>query len=340
MSKKAMTPSVIFYKRVIAATLAFIILALTVLAIVFGVRLHRTNKALREAEDKLEEIELAELQKRAAEEAERLRNTIPPEQEKPEGERSALEILADNTLIAHALGSVDGVEGLNCLEGFYERYQAGVRVFEADLRMTSDGAVVLRHDWNGGLQEDVDPMHIPTLDEFLSKQIMGQYTPLSFHDLLLIMAQHPDICIITDTKFTDAESVTAQFHAMVDEAHKLGLSYLFDRIVVQVYSPDHFAVVDGVYHFPHYIYTLYQEQFGQTENAFRNKAIFCQDNGIMGIALWDYWWDPDYAPIADWRNIKVFAHTVNDADAARRLLRSGIRGIYTDTLTPADLEVS
>ena len=171
MSKSTMTPSVIFYKRMIAATLAFIILTLTILVVVFGVRLHRTNKALREAEDKLQEIELAELQKRAAEEAERLRNAIPPEQEKPEGERNAEEILADNTIIAHALGSVDGVEGLNCLEGFYEHYRAGVRVFEADLRMTADGAVVLRHDWNGGLQEDVDPMHIPTLDEFLSKLV-------------------------------------------------------------------------------------------------------------------------------------------------------------------------
>ena len=28
---------------------------------------------------------------------------------------------------------------------------------------------------------------------------------MSFRDLLLLMEEYPDICIITDTKFTDAE---------------------------------------------------------------------------------------------------------------------------------------
>ena len=338
MAKTTVSRSVIFYKRMIEATLAVIILALAGLSTFFGVRLRRTRAALSETEDKLFAFEMAEMQRRAEEEARRLQNVIPPEQEKPAGEKNATEILADNRIIAHALGTVDGLEGLNCLEGFYEHYNAGVRVFEADLRMTADGAIVLRHDWIGGLLDGVDPTHIPTLDEFLAKPILEKYTPLSFHDLLLLMAQYPDICVITDTKFTDAEAVTAQFRAMLDEAHKLGVTYLFDRIVIQVYSPDHFTVVDGVNRFPHYIYTLYQESFGRTEDAFRNKAVYCEENGIMGVALWDYWWDADYAPIADWRHIKVFAHTVNDADEARQLLRSGISGVYSDTLLPADLE--
>ena len=338
MAKKTVSRSVIFYKRMIAATLAVIILALAGLSITLGVGLRRARAALAEAEEKLFDLEMAEMQRRAEEEAARLQDVIPPDQEKPAGETNATEILADSSIIAHALGAIDGIEGLNCLEGFYEHYSAGVRVFEADLRMTADGYVVLRHDWIGGLQDGVDPMHIPTLDEFLSKPILEKYTPLSFHDLLLLMAQYPDICIVTDTKFTDAEAVTAQFRAMLDEAHKLGVTYLFDRIVVQVYSPDHFVVVDGLYHFPHYIYTLYQENFGRTEDAFRNKAVYCEENGIMGIALWDYWWDEDYAPIADWRHIKIFTHTVNDAGAARRLLRSGVSGVYSDILVPADLE--
>mgnify|MGYP002508112244 CR=1 FL=1 len=33
---------------------------------------------------------------------------------------------------------------LNCLEGFLTQYEAGVRVFEADLRLTRDCQVVLR----------------------------------------------------------------------------------------------------------------------------------------------------------------------------------------------------
>ena len=338
MAKKPVSRSVLYYKRMIALTLTLVLLALTALSIVLGVQLYAASTALSDAEDTVFRYEIAEMQRRAEEEAERLRNAIPPEQPKPDGEQSATEILASNPIVAHALGTVDGVEGLNCLEGFKAYYDKGVRVFEVDLRMTSDGCVVLRHDWIGNVQDGVDQTHIPTLDEFLSKPILDKYTPLSFHDLLLLMAQYPDICVITDTKFMDAEPVTVQFHAMLEEAHKLGMTYLFDRMVIQIYSPEHFRVVDGLYHFPHYIYTLYQEEFGQTEEAFRRKAVFCEENGIMGVALWDEWWDPDYFPIADWRHIKVFVHTVNSPSTAQRLLRGGVTGVYSDTLLPASLE--
>ena len=338
MAKKSVSRSVLYYKRMIALILALIILALAALSVFLGVRLRAARAALSEAEDEVFRYDMEALQRRAEEEAERLNNAVPPEQAKPEGERNATEILATNPLVAHALGTADGVEGLNCLEGFKACYDSGVRVFEADLRMTSDGRVVLRHDWIGHLPDGVDQTHIPTLEEFLAKPILGKYTPLSFHDLLLLMAQYPDICVITDTKFMDAEPVTEQFRAMLDEARKLGMSYLFDRMAIQVYSPEHFIIVDGLYHFPHYIYTLYQENFGQSEEAFRRKAAFCEESGIMGIALWQEWWDADYLPIADWRHIKVFIHTVNSPDEARRLLRGGVSGIYSDTLVPADLE--
>lgn len=338
MARKPISHSVLYYKRMIALTLLLILLALTALSIVLGVRLRAARAALSEAEDEVLRYDMEEMQRRAEEEAERLKNAVPPEQAKPKGERSAPEILATNHIVAHALGAVDGVESLNCLEGFKAAYDDGVRVFEVDLRMTSDGYVVLRHDWLGNLQDGIDTTHIPTLDEFFTKPILGKYTPLSFRDLLLLMAQYPDICVITDTKFTDAEPVTEQFLSMLDDARGLGMSYLFDRMVIQVYSPEHFTVVDGVYHFPHYIYTLYQESFGQNEDAFRRKAVFCEENGIMGITLEQGRWDEDYLPIANWRGVKVFVHTVNSASEARRLLRGGVTGVYSDFLIPADVE--
>ncbi len=338
MVKKTVSKSVLYYKRLIAVVLALILLVLTTTVIVLGVRLHGVNAELKEAQDKLSEYESTELERLAQEEAERQRDAVPPEQAKPAGELSAPEILANQQLVAHALGSVDSVEGLNCLEGFLEHYKAGVRVFEADLRMTSDGQVVLRHDWRAEMQEGVDEAHIPTLEEFLAKPVLGRYTPLSFRGLLLLMAQYPDVCVITDTKLTDAETVTMQFRAMVDDARALGLSYLFDRMVIQVYSPAHHSVVDAVHHFPYYIYTLYQESFGGDEDAFRSKAVYCQENGILGITISDDRWDSDYLPIASWRELKVFVHTVNDESRVRRLLQDGVSGVYTDFLDPGDLE--
>lgn len=335
--RETTNPEVLFFKRLIAATLALIILTLLTLSIVFGVRLLIVSDRLDAASARLEVLETAELERQAAEEAERLKNALQPERAKPAGEKSATEILANTRVIAHALGTVDGIEGLNCLEGFLEHYAQGVRVFEADFRMTSDGYVVLRHDWTGGLQADIRTTAIPTREEFLAAPILGKYTPLSFQDLLQLMVEYPDICIITDTKFVEAEEVTLQFQSMINEAHKLGLSYLFDRIAVQVYSVSHYTIVNSLYHFPHYIYTLYQESFAETENAFREKVVFCEQNGIEGLTLWDYWWDPDYRIIADWHNVKIYAHTVNDPDTARRLINSGVSAVYTDKLESVNL---
>ena len=337
MASRPVNPEVLFFKRLIAATLALIILVLLTLSIVFGVRLLRTNDVLDDTRARLEELELAEMERLAAEEAERLKNALRPERAKPVGEASASEILANTRIVAHAFGTVDGVEGLNCLEGFQQHYAAGVRVFETDLRMTSDGYVVLRHDWTGGLQQDICTTAIPTREEFLAAPILGKYTPLSFQDLLLLMVEYPDVCIITDTKFLEAEEVTLQFQSMLYDARKLGLTYLFDRFFIQVYSVSHYTIVNNLYHFPHYIYTLYQDSYSETTDAFREKILFCEQNGIEGLTLWDYWWHSDYATIADWHHVNVYAHTVNDAEKAKRLINSGVSAVYTDALAPADL---
>lgn len=258
--------------------------------------------------------------------------------EPPEGERSAPEILAEAQIIAHGMGAMEGVATLNCLEGFQQQYERGVRVFEADLRLTSDLQVVLRHDWRAGWQAGISETQIPSLTAFLNRPILERYTPLSFRDLLLLMEEYPDICVITDSKFTDAEIVTLQFEAMLEDARELGLSYLFDRMIIQVYSELMYKVVDNIHPFPHYIYTLYAEGFGRTEEAFREIAAFCEESGILGVTMWDYWWDESYLPIAQEYGLRVFAHTVNDPQEALALLESGVNAVYTDTLAPGSLE--
>lgn len=259
------------------------------------------------------------------------------EREAPEGELTALEILSGAQIIAHGMGSLDGETTLNCLEGFRDRYDRGVRVFEVDLRLTSDQKVVLRHDWRAGWQAGVSETSIPTVDEFLDKPILKKYTPLSFKDLLYLMQDYPDICVVTDTKFTDAEIVKLQFEAMLQDARDLGLSYLLDRMIIQVYSPLMFQVVDSLHHFPYYIYTLYSDGFSRTEEDFRERADFCRENKILGITMWDYWWREEFTPIAGEYGLRLYTHTVNDPEEAAALLEAGVGAVYTDELVPGDL---
>lgn len=260
------------------------------------------------------------------------------EKQKPEGELTGPEILAREQVITHGLGAVGQRTVLNCLEGFQAMYEQGVRVFEADLRLTSDQQVVLRHDWRKGWQRGIRETSIPTLEEFLQAPILGKYTPLSFKDLLLLMEEYPDVCIVTDSKFMEAEFVRLQFDAMAADAAELGLSYLLDRFVVQIYSPLMFQVADSVHHFAGYIYTLYLEGFDGTEDTFRRKAAFCAENGILGITIDQALWNSVYGDIAAEYGLTVYTHTVNELERARQLLEDGVSGVYTDRLTPGDFE--
>lgn len=324
MKKNSYIGSVRFFKHLYLMLLMLLIVVPSIVAISKSI-------ALSKAQRELDALRQTVLSPESV--------TIEPKSA-PKGEKSAPEILASQRVIAHGLGAVDSKAVLNCLEGFEQNYAAGVRVFEADLRMTSDAHVVLRHDWRAGIQEGVSETNIPTLEEFLAKPIDGKYTPLSFRSLLYLMEQYPDICIITDTKFIDEEEVTRQFSAMLHDAYDTGLTYLFGRMIVQVYTPMMFTVADNVYHFPHYILTLYKSDFDGTEDSFRRQVTFCQENGIMGITMSDHWWTddmPDYYPIASRCGIRIFVHTVDDAEKANSLIASGVSGVYTDTLLPSDI---
>ena len=271
-------------------------------------------------------------------EAQTAENPEVREKEKPEGELSAPEILSGVRVIAHGMGTVDGLATLNCLEGFQQQYAAGVRVFEADLRLTRDGKVVLRHDWwHYEWQDGINWANIPTREKFLSEKILKKYTPLSFRDLLLLMEQYPDICIITDTKFTDSDVFTIQFDAMLADARELGLTYLFDRIAVQIYNTNMLSALNNIYRFPHYIYTLYQDDFNRTESALRDRAAFCAQWGIEGITMESSLYKSAYGDIAREYGVRIYVHTVNDKEKARALLESGVDAVYTDILTPGDL---
>ena len=238
-------------------------------------------------------------------------------------------------LVAHAVGSDEDRSCIPAEEIFRENYQRGYRVFECDILLTADGVPVLRHDWLEGMQEGISPEHIPTAEEFLSTPIYGQYTPLSFADLLQLMAEYPDIYVITDTKSGDDDLVRAQFSAMTAAAEELGLQRLLSRLIVQLYTPEMQDVVEEIYPFSHYMLTLYETGFAGDTEEFAEYAQACAQRGIGHIVMWHYLFCPDFLPIMEEYGIQVYVHTVNDAGTAADLLAAGVSGIYSDRIDPS-----
>jgi len=241
-------------------------------------------------------------------------------------------------LVAHAVGSTETISCVPSLETFTANYALGYRLFECDFQETSDGHVVLRHDWSAGVQAGIDPQHVPTLAEFLATPLYGEYTPLSFSDLLSLMERYPDCYIITDSKSTDDASVARQFTAMVETARAAGKEHLLSRFVVQLYSLAMHDTVAAVYPFSHYMLTLYQTGFDGSAQSFASFAGNCAEKGIRHIVMWHYLYREEFRPIMDAYNISVYVHTVNDTAAAASFIDRGVSGVYSDRIRPEALE--
>lgn len=253
-------------------------------------------------------------------------------------EDSGPAILQDSDYIAHALGLASTqdrfAEPINCLEGFQTSYENGTRVFEADFRFTRDGHVILRHDWWHDLQDGIGWSKVPDLETFLSTKYHGGYTPLSFKDLLKLMDEHPDVALVTDTKFTDSDVFFLQFDAMMEDTKELGLEHVWDRIIVQCYSANMHTALSRAYpEIKHYIYTMYQDGwFDQKESTFEEKCKVWYDKGAIGITMDATVWHPEFKAISDKYDLMVFVHTVNDASKAAKYMEQGVDAIYTDYL--------
>ncbi len=241
----------------------------------------------------------------------------------------------DYVLISHGVGAINGRTRVAAEESFLYNYRLGYRVFECDFVLTSDGYAVLRHDWLGGMQAGIDEAHIPTREQFSATPILGQYTPLTFGDLLDLMIHYPDIWIITDSKDTDDASVTALFTALVNKANAIGRPDLLSRMVVQLYTPEMYHTVEAVHHFGHYMLTLYQTEFYGEADILERYVREAAALGIHDIVMWSFLYDESFLPILEAYGSRVYVHTLSDPAAAQKLLDRGVYGIYADGIDPA-----
>lgn len=239
-------------------------------------------------------------------------------------------------LIGHAFGIIDGIDYTNSLEAFYAAYNRGVRIFEVDLQMTSDGKLVLIHDWEL-FQKYYGEKIIPTEKVFLETKIFGKYTPLSFEDLFKIMRQYPDIFIVTDSKYLEQDIIKKQFEEIIRISNEKGFKEELDRIIVQIYNENMYKVLNEVYEFKNIIFTLYQRWDGKSLNEFEKICMWCDSNQINQITIWNYLFNKKVYSIAQKYNIDIYVHTENNIKNAKKFLGRGVKGIYTDIISKTDL---
>ena len=268
----------------------------------------------------------------------------PPEEDPPEPEaepESKPEPEAPRTdwwtipVIAHALGTVDGRRETNSLDAFLESYEAGHRVFEVDLQLTSDGHLIARHDWEQISYYNLEQKFAGVMDRetFLHTPVCYFYTPLDVDGLVALLQDYPDAYLVTDSKDTGEETVRAQIRELARAIEAAGDPDLWERIIVQIYHEDMYAWVSEEAPVTNWIFTLYQIVTPDYEEI----GTFCRDHDIPVVTISAERLTEEHVRILHSYDRRIYVHTVNRLRSMEEL-SWGADGFYSDYVSPGELE--
>lgn len=258
-------------------------------------------------------------------------------QEEPE-EKPAEPVRADWYTIpvfAHAMGTVDGRAATNSLDAFMEGYEAGQRVFEVDLQLTSDGHLIARHDWDQNSYYNSEQVFADVMDweTFMNTPICFFYSPVDIEGLVELMQTYPDVYFVTDSKDTDEETVRAQTREIARAIREAGDPSLWEQVIVQIYHEDMYAWVSEEAPVTNWIFTLYQIVTPDYDEI----GAFCQEHGIPVVTINTERLKKEYVEILHSYDRLIYIHTVNRLRAVLEL-SWGADGYYSDYITPAQAE--
>ncbi len=244
-----------------------------------------------------------------------------------------------NRVIAHALGSVNGVTNSNTLDAMKQSYKNDFRLFEVDLLPTVHGELVASHGFYEILASKYGrPIpeqysnEIPTKEEFLNFKFNGMYKTLDIDEIVSIMSDNPDIYMITDTKITDYTQSSAQFKELVRVCKEIDESVL-DRIIPQIYNESMYDAVMSQHKFTSLIYTLY------ATSATNQQALeFVTAKGIKVVTMPPERINREDITLFNSYGIKVYTHTINDEQQMKNFKNMGVYGFYTDFITPKQFD--
>ncbi|MEK3778280.1 MULTISPECIES: phosphatidylinositol-specific phospholipase C/glycerophosphodiester phosphodiesterase family protein [unclassified Paenibacillus] len=244
-------------------------------------------------------------------------------------------------LIAHAMGSIRDQPYTNAYEAMIANYEKGTRVFEIDFMLTSDRIAVARHEWTANMSKMLEQdQELPeekqagalTHDEFMNTPILGMYQPMDADGIIDVLAQYPDMYIVTDTKEQKDEDIQQVLRSLVDAAKEHDPSVL-DRVVVQIYNEPMLETVKEVYAFPSIIYTLYATQ--DTEDQ---VVDFVQKNDIDAVTMPEYKVNQNFVAKLNSAGSVTYVHTINDTEQVANYEKWGVYGVYSDVLTEQELD--
>lgn len=233
--------------------------------------------------------------------------------------------------IAHSGGGIDGKIYTQSQEAWEQAYRRGTRVFDADLNWTSDGEMVLRHEWSDDLEQIRDyAENPPTYEEFMQEPVCGKYTSANVDWMLKFMKEHEDVYVACDCK----ENPEFCYESLLTKVQDTDMMQVLDRIIVSLYSYEDFERVKKLYPFQNWVVRQYKNE----PHNYTQLAAFCVENEIPVVMIGSYYLDDgDDISILTNLGIHVYAAVVDRLDVMLKYREAGVSGFVSNWLYEEDI---
>lgn len=240
------------------------------------------------------------------------------------------------SVITHALGTVKGRMHTNSREAFIETYGRGARVFEADFCFSSDGELIVRHDFTDTSYWNLEQQNVGVMshETFMNTPICTYFTSLDVNGLFELMREYPDTYLVTDIKYEEGEESEQIFRKFTETLAAEENADLRERVIIQIYGYDMYEWVRGAVPESNYILTLYMMK----NRDFDKIGRFCRDNGIPVVAINETILTEECVSTLHGYGVTVYTHTINKMSEMKKRTRlTGVDGFYSDCVTDPEL---
>lgn len=227
------------------------------------------------------------------------------------------------TVILHAGGGADGLRYLNAQETFYTYYDLGYRVFEYDLKLSSDGRLIGTHSGENlsGFYDGMD------YQSFLSLRLSNGMTPVNEEWLVNMMMTHPDVTVVVDAKMDDTRG-DADVLVRIEALEEIYGADFSSNIVPEVFTEEMWDILKEETTFDRYFFSHYKKWYSnpQIKDKFLGEekiAAVC-----MGSSGEDY--TLGYSKEILKQGKDVFIFFASDGEVLDFLSRYTVTGVYVD----------
>ena len=225
----------------------------------------------------------------------------------------------DGMIIMHAGGFIAGVNYSNMLDAVRYHYNQGRRYFELDIERSTDGNLVLIHDF-GGYQSkffNVTENKSFTLKEFLDFESVHGFEQMEMENLVNFLRDHKDAYVVTDIKDKNVDTLK-KIREVSPET--------LDQIIPQIYNFSEYNEVKSL-GYKNIILTLYK-----INSPDREIIDFVKANKLYAVTMSRSRLDSKLFNELKKTNVKIFTHTVNSMDELKKYKEKGVFGFYSDVL--------